>query len=112
MTVGSYSPNGVENAAFHRSSFLIWMLLYPQRMSSLVKYVEVLVIRLRYGDFWVNLLLGLVAVKLIKVFGKLDLVDFEHDIVVFFVRFGQRNSIFVVIVEITPLLIVIVSNDD
>ena len=37
ITVGSYSPNGVENAAFQRCSGLIWMLLYPHLTSSLVK---------------------------------------------------------------------------
>ena len=37
MMVGSYKPNGVEKAAFHRSSGRIRMLLYPHQMSNLVK---------------------------------------------------------------------------
>ena len=37
MTVGSKSPNGVLKAAFHWSPFLIRILLYPFRRSSLVK---------------------------------------------------------------------------
>src|SRR5712691_2279102 len=40
MTVGSNSPSGVRNAAFHSSPVLIQMLLYPQRMSNLVNKVQ------------------------------------------------------------------------
>ena len=40
MTVGSNNPNGVMNAAFHWSSFLSRILLYPHQMSNLVKRVE------------------------------------------------------------------------
>jgi len=29
MTVGSNSPSGVRDAAFHSSPSLMWMLLYP-----------------------------------------------------------------------------------
>jgi hypothetical protein len=36
MTVGSYCPSGVVNAALCQSSSLIRMLLYPIRMSNLV----------------------------------------------------------------------------
>jgi hypothetical protein len=32
--VGSYSPNGVMNAAFHSSPFLIRTLLYPHHTSN------------------------------------------------------------------------------
>jgi len=39
MTVGLYNPRFVLNAAFHSSPFLIQMLLYPHRTSSLVKYL-------------------------------------------------------------------------
>jgi len=39
MTVGLYNPQFVLNAAFHSSPFLIQMLLYPHRTSSLVKYL-------------------------------------------------------------------------
>lgn len=38
MTVSSNSLRFVLNAAFHSSPFLIHMLLYPYRTSSLVKY--------------------------------------------------------------------------
>ena len=38
MTVGSKSPRGVLKAALCSSPFLTRMLLYPHRMSSLVKY--------------------------------------------------------------------------
>ena len=37
ITFGSKSPRFVTNAAFHSSPVLIQMLLYPQRMSNLVK---------------------------------------------------------------------------
>jgi len=40
MTVGSNSPSGVRNAAFHSSPGLIWMLLYPQQTSNLVNKVH------------------------------------------------------------------------
>ena len=40
MTVGSNSPSGVRKAAFHSSPGLMWILLYPQRMSNLVKRVH------------------------------------------------------------------------
>ena len=38
ITIGSKSPLFVLNATFHSSPFLICILLYPQRTSSLVKY--------------------------------------------------------------------------
>src|SRR6266481_4939975 len=37
ITCGSNNPFGVLNAAFHSSPFLIRMLLYPHRISNLVK---------------------------------------------------------------------------
>src|SRR5258708_40194105 len=40
ITVGSKSPSGVRNAAFHSSPSLIRTLLYPHRMSNLVKRVQ------------------------------------------------------------------------
>jgi len=40
MTVGSNSPSGVRNAAFHSSPGLIRMLLYPHRTSNLVNRVH------------------------------------------------------------------------
>ena len=40
ITVGSNSPSGVRKAAFHSSPGLIRMLLYPQRISNLVKSVH------------------------------------------------------------------------
>ena len=36
ITVGSNNPSGVRNDAFHLSPSLIWMLLYPHQMSSVV----------------------------------------------------------------------------
>ena len=36
ITVGSNNPSGVRNDAFHSSPSLIWMLLYPHQMSSVV----------------------------------------------------------------------------
>src|ERR1700733_14812500 len=36
MTLGWNNPNGVLNAAFHRSLFLIRIFSYPQRMSNFV----------------------------------------------------------------------------
>ena len=39
ITVGLNSPLLVLNTAFHWSSFLIRMLLYPQWTSNLVKYL-------------------------------------------------------------------------
>ena len=36
ITVGSKSPSGVRKAAFHSSSDLMWMLLYPHWISDLV----------------------------------------------------------------------------
>src|SRR5258707_3866299 len=40
ITVGSKSPLGVRNAAFHSLPSLIRTLLYPHRMSNLVKRVQ------------------------------------------------------------------------
>src|SRR6266850_1886658 len=40
MTNGSNSPSGVRKAAFHLSPSLIWILLYPHRMSNLVNRVH------------------------------------------------------------------------
>ena len=40
ITVGSNSPWGVRNAAFHSSPSLIQMLLYPHLMSNLVNRVH------------------------------------------------------------------------
>ena len=40
MTVGSYSPSGVVNAAFQQSSFFIFTVLYPHQMSTMVKRVH------------------------------------------------------------------------
>jgi len=40
MTVGSTSPSGVRKAAFHLSSCLIQMLLYPHQISNLVNRVH------------------------------------------------------------------------
>lgn len=39
ITVGSNDPLFVQNVAFHSSPSFIWILLYPQCMSSLVKIV-------------------------------------------------------------------------
>src|SRR6266702_4682055 len=39
MTVGSNSPRGVLKAALYSSPSLIQILLYPQRISNLVKYL-------------------------------------------------------------------------
>src|SRR6201999_4252501 len=49
MTFGSNSPWLVMNAAFHRSSSLIWMLLYPHRMSIFVNRVHPLIRSMRTG---------------------------------------------------------------
>src|SRR5713226_7135730 len=65
ITIGSKSPSGVRNAAFHLSPSLIQMLLYPHRMSNLVKRVHParwsIVWGMR-GDtlrfFWVHWLIG------------------------------------------------------
>src|SRR5229473_7264356 len=40
MTVGSKSPSGVRNAAFHSSPVFIQILLYPHHMSNLVNSVH------------------------------------------------------------------------
>src|SRR5260221_8178569 len=40
ITVGSKSPLGVRNAAFHSSPSLMRTLLYPQRMLNFVKRVH------------------------------------------------------------------------
>src|SRR5712671_7921476 len=42
ITVGSYNPSLVMKAAFHLSPFLMHTLLYPQRMSNLVKSLFIL----------------------------------------------------------------------
>ena len=42
ITFGSNSPRLVTKAAFHSSPVLIRTLLYPQRMSSFVKYLALL----------------------------------------------------------------------
>src|SRR5580692_11080591 len=42
MTIGSNSPSGVRNAAFHSSPSLMWMLLYPHLTSNFVKRVQLL----------------------------------------------------------------------
>src|SRR5258708_40269910 len=65
ITVGSKSPLGVRNAAFHLSPSLIRTLLYPHRISNLVKRVQParrsIVWGMR-GDtlrfFWVHRLIG------------------------------------------------------
>ena len=49
ITVGSNSPSGVRNAAFHSSPSLILMLLYPQRMSTFVKRVHPLSRSITWG---------------------------------------------------------------
>ena len=49
MTIGSNSPLLVQKAAFHSSSSLIQMLLYPHHMSSLVKHVESLSLSISSG---------------------------------------------------------------
>src|SRR5260370_35704761 len=64
ITVGSKSPSGVRNAAFQSPPSLIRMLLYPHRMSNLVKSVHparrTMVLGMR-GDtvrfFWVDRLI-------------------------------------------------------
>src|SRR6266550_951946 len=40
ITFGSNNPRLVTKAAFHRSSSFIWTLLYPHRISNLVKYFD------------------------------------------------------------------------
>src|SRR5712672_888014 len=49
MTVGSYSPSLVMNAAFHSSPFLMRTLLYPQRTSNLVKSFFILTRLINWG---------------------------------------------------------------
>src|SRR5713226_7003091 len=65
MTVGSKSPSGVRNAAFHSSPSLMRMLLYPQRISNLVKRVQPARQSIVWGMnsdtlrfFWVHQLIG------------------------------------------------------
>jgi hypothetical protein len=40
MTVGSNSPLGIRNAAFHSSPSFMWMLLYPHHMLNFVNNVH------------------------------------------------------------------------
>ena len=47
ITVGSNSPRGVTNAAFHLSSGLMRTLLYPHQMSILVKIDDPLSLSIR-----------------------------------------------------------------
>src|SRR5260370_16922208 len=42
MTIGSKSPSGVRNAAFHSSPVFMHMLLYPHCMLNLVNNVHLL----------------------------------------------------------------------
>ena len=49
MMVGSKSPIGVMNAAFHWSSSLMRILLYPQRMSNLVNKVDSFMLSISSG---------------------------------------------------------------
>ena len=49
MTVGSNSPSGVIKVAFHWSSSLNRMLLYPHHMSNLVKRVESFMLSISSG---------------------------------------------------------------
>src|SRR6266481_6490667 len=65
MTVGSNSPSGVRKVAFHSSPSLIWMLLYPHRMSTFVKRVHPCNLSMTWGIkgetfrfFMVHLLIG------------------------------------------------------
>src|SRR5258708_36740996 len=65
ITVGSKSPSGVRNAAFHSSPSLMRMLLYPQRISNLVKRVQLVRRSIVWGIsggtlrfFWVHRLIG------------------------------------------------------
>src|SRR5229473_2673968 len=65
MTVGSKSPSGVRNAAFHSSPSLMRTLLYPQHISNLVKRVQLArrsIVWGMSGDtlrfFWVHRLIG------------------------------------------------------
>src|SRR6266576_6354844 len=65
MTVGSNSPSGVRNAAFHSSPSLMRMLLYPHRTSNFVNRVLLLrqsIVWGMRGDtlrfFLVHLLIG------------------------------------------------------
>src|SRR5258708_19581300 len=48
IIVGSKSPSGVRNAAFHSSPGFMRMLLYPHRISNLVNNVH----PLRQSMFW------------------------------------------------------------
>src|SRR5450756_2124697 len=66
ITVGSKSPSGVRNAAFHSSPSLMRTLLYPHRTSNLVNSVHPLrrsMVCGISGDtfrfFFVHLLIGL-----------------------------------------------------
>ena len=66
MTVGSYSPSGVVNAAFQQSSFFILTVLYPHQMSTVVKRVHpqrwLICCGIRGRGYWffiVHLLTGL-----------------------------------------------------
>ena len=47
ITVGSNSPFGVMNAAFHSSPSLIRMLLYPDQMSNFVNSLASLTLLMR-----------------------------------------------------------------
>ena len=47
ITVGLNSPRGVTNAAFHLSSGLMRILLYPNQMSILVKINDPLSLSIR-----------------------------------------------------------------
>jgi hypothetical protein len=66
ITVGSNSPSGVRNAAFHSSPGLMRTLLYPQRTSNFVNSVQPLSRSIVWGIrgetflfFFVHLLIGL-----------------------------------------------------
>src|SRR5260370_29737925 len=66
MTIGSKSPSGVRNAAFHSSPSLMRTLLYSHHMSNLVKRVHPARRSIGWGMrgdtfrfFWPHLLIGL-----------------------------------------------------
>ena len=74
MTIGLNSPLWVRNAAFTSSPSLIWMLLYPQWMSTIVNLVHLLRQSMTWGMrgihfyFSLSICLWVSSLVLVRVF--------------------------------------------